>query len=112
MFAKIKKYLTKAVDRLNNILFCEESENNTYCIPCTWTFSGRVYVTAPDVESAKVYVQTHKITPELEECLCYKTSPNINQPILCICGKCGKEYIVSPMHNPLYCPYCRNGGDV
>ena len=112
MFTKIKERLTKAVSWFDDLLFYEEPEDNTYCIPCTWTFSGRVYVSAPDVESAKVYVQTHKITPELEECLCYNTTPDTNHPILCICGNCNKEYVVSPLHNPLHCPHCGNGGDM
>lgn len=112
MFKKIKECFAVTIARLKDFLFCEEPEDNTYCIHCTWTFSGRVYVHAPDVESAKVYVQTHKITPELEECLCYSTTPDINQPILCICGNCNKEYVVSSPHNPMHCPHCGNGGDV
>ena len=53
MFSKIKECLTKAVSWFDDLLFYEEPEDNTYCIPCTWTFSGRVYVSAPDVESQR-----------------------------------------------------------
>lgn len=112
MLRTIKKYFEKLSDWVESTLFCEETTGNTYCFPCTWTISGRVYVSAPDVEIAKSYVKTQKIAPVMEECLSYRAIADIDHPILCICGNCDKEYVVSPLHNPVHCPYCGNGGEV
>ncbi len=110
MIEKIKSVFHKMCEVVNILLYIEEQpENNTYCIPCIWQYSGKVSVEAPDFESAKAYVHTHKITPELEDCLCYSTIPDTEHPVLCICGKCDMEYVVSAIHNPEFCPHCGNG---
>ncbi len=112
MFERISKFFFDIVQWLKDAIVITEPEENTYCIPCTWTLSGSVYVTAPDIESAKAYVHTHRITPEIEDCMCYEAIPETEHPILCKCGYCSREYVVSPIHNPYECPYCGNGGEI
>ena len=104
--------IKKAINLFYDWLFEEEPERNTYCIPCRWEVAGHVYVTASNLENAKVYVKSHPVAPELEECTCYRMIADINHPILCTCGNCGEEYVVSTLHNPKACPKCGNGGEL
>lgn len=103
--------LKKAYNRFCNWFFAEESEKNLYCIPCKWVVAGHVYVSAANIEAAKVYVKSHPVAPELEDCICYRMIADTNHPVLCTCGNCGEEYVVSEIHNPKMCPKCGNGGD-
>ena len=107
MFEKIKS----AMDTVSTFLFGKINDDNTYCIPCKWIIQGKVYVEAPDVETAKAYVKTHKINPEFEDCVCFNTKPDTEGLILCTCGGCGAEYVISPKHNPHVCPSCGFGGE-
>lgn len=107
MFEKIKKLF----HRFWNWLFYIPEKDNMYCIPCKWVFAGHVYIDAPNVETAKAYVRAHNIPPELEECVCYSMVADVNHPVLCTCGNCGTEYVVSAIHNPQMCPKCGNGSE-
>lgn len=107
MFGKIKK----AVNLFLKWLFVEENTNNIYCIPCKWEISGHVYVSASNLENAKVYVKTHPVVPVLEENMCYEMLADTTHPVLCTCGNCGTEYVVSTIHNPKVCPKCGNGNE-
>ena len=110
MFAKIKAKISQIVNWTEQFLLGEEVAANTYCIPCTWVITGRVYINAPNAELAKAYVRTQKINPDLENCYCYNIKPDIKHPILCECGNCGGEYVISEYHSPKVCPHCGNGG--
>ena len=112
MLNKIKEQILSAMNRHRNFFFKPKIARNTYCIPCTWVYTGRVYVCAPNSELAKAYVQSAKIEPDLDECCSIQIKPDIEHPILCRCGKCGKEYIVSKYRTSNKCQYCGNGGDL
>ena len=102
----------KAFNRFCNYFLEEEPEKNLYCIPCKWEVTGNVYISAPSIEAAKVYVKSHPIPPELEECVCYRMIADTEHPILCTCGNCGEDYVISEIHNMKVCPKCGNGGDL
>lgn len=112
MLNKIKEQILSAMNRHRNFFFKPKIARNTYCIPCTWVYTGRVYICAPNSELAKAYVQSAKIEPDLDECCSIQIKPDIEHPILCRCGKCGKEYIVSKYRTSNKCQYCGNGGDL
>lgn len=112
MLNEIKEQMLSARNRLINFFFKPKITRNTYCIPCTWVYTGRVYVCAPNSELAKAYVQGAKIEPDLDECCSIQIKPDIEHLILCRCGKCGKEYIVSKYRTSNKCQYCGNGGDL
>lgn len=112
MLNEIKEQMLSARNRLINFFFKPKITRNTYCIPCTWVYTGRVYVCAPNSELAKAYVQSAKIEPDLDECCSIQIKPDIEHPILCRCGKYGKEYIVSKYRTSNKCQYCGNGGDL
>ena len=99
------------IQSVKNVLFGTEDVTNTYCIPCTWTISGNVYVEAQSADLAKAYVRTQKITPDIEECYCLNIKPDTEHPILCSCGNCGNEYIVSKFNIHPKCPHCEIGGE-
>ena len=112
MLNEIKEQILSAMNRHRNFFFKPKIARNTYCIPCTWVYTGRVYICAPNSELAKAYVQSAKIEPDLDECCSIQIKPDIEHPILCRCGKCGKEYIVSKYRTSNKCQYCGNGGDL
>jgi len=109
MFESLKKAFTSAVKAVERYMFEPEDVRNTYCIPCTWVITGKVYVNAPNAELAKVYLRTNKVNPDLEDCYCLNINPDTDHPFLCECGKCGREYIISKYHIPPVCPYCESG---
>lgn len=111
MLKKLKAKFDSFMQTLENVLFGTEEVTNTYCIPCTWTITGKVYIEAPNADLAKAYVRTQKINPDMEDCYCLKINPDTEHPILCTCGNCGNEYIVSKFHIHPRCPYCENGGE-
>lgn len=104
------KKLKELANRIYTFFGGKEDMWNTYCIPCIWTFSEKVYVDAPNFEEAKMYVKNHIVDSVLEDCICYNFKPNLKHSIICVCGNCGEEYMLSPMHNPPICPHCGNGG--
>ena len=106
MLKTLKAKFESLMQTLENALFGTDETTNTYCIPCTWTITGKVYVEAPNADLAKAYVRTQKITPDMEECYCLNMAPDTEHPILCECGNCGNEYIVSAFGGNLGCPYC------
>lgn len=112
MFELIKTKITSIKKSIENILFGTEDVRNTYCIPCTWVITGKVYVDAPNADLAKAYVRTQKINPDLEDCYCLNMKPDTEHPFLCECGNCGKEYIISKYHIHPRCPHCQNGGEL
>ena len=97
---------------LGDIFIGREEVTNTYCIPCTWTITGKVYIEAPNADLAKAYVRTQKINPDMEDCYCFNISPDVEHPIVCQCGNCGNEYIISSTGDGFGCPYCENGDDM
>lgn len=107
MLEKIKKLWNAVEHRMFGVV----SEPNIYSIPCQWVISGSVQVEADNIEAAKAYVRMHKVAPVLENCICCNFKADTEQPMLCECGCCGREYIVSSLHNPSVCPYCGNGGE-
>ena len=112
MFKALKAKLTSVITSIENFLFEPEDVRNTYCIPCTWVITGKVYIDAPSPELAKAYARTQKINPDLEDCYCLNMKPDTEHPILCECGNCGNEYIISKYHIHPKCPHCGNGGEV
>ena len=112
MFELIKTKITSIKKSIENILFGTEDVRNTYCIPCAWVITGKVYVDAPNADLAKAYVRTQKINPDLEDCYCLNMKPDTEHPFLCECGNCGKEYIISKYHIHPRCPHCQNGGEL
>lgn len=112
MLNEIKEQILSAMNNVRSFFFKPKIARNTYCIPCTWVYTGRVYVCAPNSEVAKAYVQSAKIEPDFDECCSIQIKPDIEHPILCRCGKCGKEYIVSKYRTSNKCQYCGNGGDL
>ena len=111
MFGKIKDKISSFIKVLKDAVFAFEEVTNVYCIPCTWTISGNVYVEAQSADLAKAYVRTQKITPDIEECYCLNIKPDTEHPILCSCGNCGNEYIVSNFNIHPKCPHCEIGGE-
>ena len=111
MFEFIKTKLTALIKAIEDYLFETEITGNTYCIPCTWVITGRVYVKAPNAELAKTYAKTQKINPDLEDYYCFNMNPDTEHPILCECGKCGNDYIISKYNTNPKCPHCENGGE-
>lgn len=111
MFKVLKTKLNSVMNAIKNLLYEPEDARNTYCIPCTWVITGRVYVNAPNAELAKAYVRTQRIHPDMEECYCINIEPDTERPILCECGNCGREYIVSRFNTSPKCPHCGNGGN-
>lgn len=112
MFKFLKAKLDSVIKVIDDFLFEPEDVRNTYCIPCTWVITGKVYVDAPNADLAKAYVRTQKINPDLEDCYCLNMKPDTDHPFLCECGNCGKEYIISKYHIHPRCPYCENGGEL
>lgn len=112
MFELVKTKITSIKKSIEIFLFGTEDVRNTYCIPCTWVITGKVYVDAPNADLAKAYVRTQKINPDLEDCYCLNMKPDTDHPFLCECGNCGKEYIISKYHIHPRCPYCENGGEL
>lgn len=112
MFKNLKTKVTSAIKAFDNLLFGPETTGNTYCIPCKWVITGRVYIDAPNADVAKAYVRTQKINPDLEDCYCLNIKPDTEHPILCQCGNCGNEYIISKYQTNPTCPYCENGGEI
>lgn len=110
MFVKIKAFISKTIATLDSVLFGEPACANTYRFPCKWVITGGVDIEAMDYEQAKAYMRSHKVTPELEDCICLNISPDVKNPVICICGCCKTPYIVST-DNPIeVCPCCGNGG--
>ncbi len=112
MMKYLKAKFNSFIRHIENFLFETEDVRNTYCIPCTWVITGNVYVDAPSPELAKAYVRTQKINPDLEDCYCLNMKPDTEHPILCECGNCGKEYIISKYHIHPKCPHCETGGEL
>lgn len=106
----IKTKISSLINAVENFMFDREPECNTYCIPCTWVIKGKTYIDAPNADVAKAYARTQKIYPDLEDCYCSNMKPDTEHPILCECGYCGNEYIISKYHTPNECPFCKNGG--
>ena len=109
MLERIIEKFNSMLGLIEKALFGYDDSNNTYCIPCTWTITGKVYVKAPNADVAKAYLRTERINPDIEDCYCLNVSPDTEHPILCQCGNCGNEYVISKIHIPLKCPYCENG---
>ena len=105
MFDRIKSAMTVFSD----LIFGDLRADNTYCIPCEWVIRGKVYVNAPDFETAKAYLKTHRVSAEYEDAVCFNTNPDTEGLILCMCGNCGEEYMISSKHNPNNCPRCGHG---
>ena len=108
MIKSIKSIFGSFVRTFENVFTKTGTVTNTYCIPCTWTIQGKVYIEAQSADLAKTYVRTHEITPDMEECYCLNINPDTEHPILCKCGSCGNEYVVSRFHIHPKCPYCEN----
>lgn len=111
MFNTIKARWQSLWRSLENFMFESEAECNTYCIPCTWVIKGRAYIDAPSAEVAKAYARTQKIYPDIEECYCSNMEPDTEHPILCECGNCGNEYIISKYNLHPKCPFYESGGE-
>lgn len=109
MLENIKNKIRLLIQNVRSFIYESEGMRNTYCIPCTWTFKGMVYVEAPNEELAKAYVKARKINPDIQNCTYSKMDPDTEHPIICECGNCGNEYIVSAYHIPKSCPYCGTG---
>lgn len=68
MLKNLKAKFDSFMQTVENILFGTEEITNTYCIPCTWTITGKVYIEAPNADLAKAYARTQKINPDMEDC--------------------------------------------
>lgn len=109
MLERIKTNFAHFIQSVKDFIYEPEAARNTYCIPCTWTYKGMVYVEAPNEELAKAYVKTQKFNPDFQNCRCSDMEADTEHPIICECGNCGNEYIVSAYHIPKNCPYCGTG---